>query len=83
MLFSCFYKSFYIFQGFFSCVNATASKGKEILHVLLLKLRQGLHEKIPHARSPSWAPVDGREGKNQPQTRKQTDVSFTAAPINQ
>lgn len=66
MLFSCFYKSFHIFQGFSFCPNATASKGKEILHVLLLKLRQGFHEKIPRAWNPAWAPIDGREGKSIP-----------------
>lgn len=64
MLFSCFYKSFYIFEGFSFCLNATASKGKEILHVLLLELRRGLHEKIPPAWSPAWALVDRRERKS-------------------
>jgi len=53
MLFSCFYKSFYIFQGFSFCLNATNSKEKEILHVLLLKIQQGLHEKILHTWSPA------------------------------
>lgn len=80
MLFSCFYKSFYIFQGFSFGLNATASKGKEILHVLLLKLRQGLHEKIPHARSPAWAPIDGKEGKSTP--AKETSRCFIHGHIN-
>ena len=80
MLFSCFYKSFYIFQEFSFCLNATASKGKEILHVLLLKLQQGLHEKIPHAWSPAWAPIDGREGKSTPV--KETNRCFIHGCIN-
>lgn len=80
MLFSCFYKSFYIFQGFSFCLNATASKGKEILHVLLLKLQQGLHEKIPHAWSPAWAPIDSREGKSAP--AKETNRCFINGCIN-
>lgn len=80
MLFSCFYKSFYIFQGFSFGLNATASKGKEILHVLLLKLRHGLHEKIPHARSPAWAPIDGKEGKSTP--AKETNRCFIHGHIN-